>query len=333
MAIDVPTGGKTVRRLNRRTVLAGAAAAIGCGKFCLTGTASAQPAPSSVAGLHSFHVGEAQVTVLTDGAMTAPLGVVLADRQKTEVAAALQGAGRQIPDGDTFSLAVNVALVRLGAELILIDSGGGPDFAPVRGKLPDNLAKAGIKPEAITKIVFTHAHADHFWGVIDPLDGGSLFTKARLFMAGMERDYWLKPGIETSVPEIFRGNAIGTHRRLKELADRIETFKPGAEIVPGLAAIDTAGHTPGHVGLVVTSKSQSLVIGGDALTEPVISFARPGWRWGPDWDQDMAVATRKRVLDMLASEKLPLLGYHLPWPGLGRVERTAQAYRFVQDRA
>jgi glyoxylase-like metal-dependent hydrolase (beta-lactamase superfamily II) len=299
----------------------------------LAGTASAQPAPPSPAGLSSFNVGDAEITVLTDGAMPAPLGVVLADRQKTEVATALQGAGRQIPDGDTFSLAVNVALVRLGAELILVDSGAGPDFAPLRGKLPDNLARAGIKPEAITKVVFTHAHPDHFWGLIDPLDGGSLFTKARLFMALVERDYWLKPGIETSVPDAVRGNAIGTHRRLKELGDRIETFKPGAEIVAGLAAIDTSGHTPGHVSLVVTSKNQSLAIGGDALIEPVISFARPDWRWGPDWDQDMGVATRRRLLDMLASEKLPLLGYHLPWPGLGRVERTAQAFRFVQDRA
>ena len=166
--------------------------------------------------------------------------------------------------------------------------------------------------------------------MIDPLDGGTMFPKARHFLPAVERDYWLKPGMETSVPEAVRGGAIGTQRRLKELGDRIETSKPGAEILPGLALVDSAGHTPGHVCVHLRSGTDQLMIGGDALIEPVISFARPDWPWGPDWDKDRAIASRKRLLDMLATDKIPLVGYHLPWPGLGRVERAGSSYRFVQ---
>lgn len=302
--------------LSRRQIMAGAAA-LGASGLGLPDRLAAQAAP------HRFKVGAAEVTVLSDGALTAAWSFVLPGRPQPEIAA----AGQPQPE---FRLQYNVTLVKFGNELILVDAGSGPDFAPARGKLADNLEKAGIKPEAITRVVFTHAHPDHLWGVMDPLDGGSQFPKARLHMPAAELDFWLKPGIEAQVPESVRGSAAGTQRRLKELGAKIETMKPGAEIVPGLAVVDSAGHTPGHVCLLLTSGNDKLMIIGDALTEPVISFTRPEWRWNPDWDQDMAVASRKRLLDMLVTDKVPLVGYHLPWPGLGRVERAGAGYRLAQ---
>lgn len=309
--------------ISRRDIIAGAGALGGA-------VALGARRGRAQATAHRFKVGTAQVTILSDGEMSAPLGWVLPGRDRTEIAAALAAAGRPPLAAEALPLQVNVTLVELGADLILIDAGGGPDFAPQRGKLADNLAKAGVSLEAITKVVFTHAHPDHFWGLIDPLDGASLFPKARHFMAATERDYWLKPGIETTVPEPARGSAVGTQRRLKELGGKIETFKAGSEVVPGLLAVDTSGHTPGHVSFDLRSGNARLMIGGDALIEPAISFARPDWSWGADWDADKAVATRKRLLDQLATDKIPLVGYHLPWPGFGRVARAAGAYRFEQ---
>lgn len=310
-----------LRGPTRRHVLAGATAAAVAGSS-LPRHALAQAAP------HRFKVGAAELTILSDGSMQAPLGFILPDRKESEVADVFKEAGKAWAP---INLQVNVTLIRLGAELVLIDAGSGPDFAPARGKLPDNLEKAGIKPEAITRVVFTHAHPDHLWGVIDPLDGGSMFPKARHYLPAAERDYWMKPGIETSVPEAARGTAAGTQRRLKELGDRIETTRPGTEIMPGLALVDSAGHTPGHVCVLLGSGSEQVMIGGDALTEPVISFARPEWHWGADWDKAMAVASRRRLLDMLVKDRIPLVGYHLPWPGLGRVERAGSGYRFIQS--
>ena len=105
-----------------------------------------------------------------------------------------------------------------------------------------------------------------------------------------------------------------------------------AKHFPGITALDTSGHSPGHVSLMLRSGAEALLIGGDVLIEPVISFARPAWPWGPDWNGDRAIKARLSTLDMLATDKIRLLGYHLPWPGVGRVERLATAapsYRFV----
>lgn len=303
------------------------------GSAALAAASRASPAAAQAAGAHAFKLGAAEITVLSDGTMSMPLEWVLPGRPRAEVAALFAGNGRPL-DGDVkeLSLEVNTTLIRLGGEVILVDTGAGPDFAPQRGKLADNLARAGVKPEAITKVVFTHAHPDHFWGVVDPLDGGTIFPNARHLMPAAERDYWLKPGVETTVPEPARGAAVGTQRRLKEMAARIETFAPGAEVAPGLVAIDTSGHSPGHVSLLLQSGGERLLVGGDALIEPTISFGRPAWPWGPDWDAAKGVAARLRTLDMLATDKVRLLGYHLPWPGLGRVERqtsASPAYRFI----
>ena len=278
---------------------------------------------------HRFNVGAAEITVLSDGTMAMPFSWVLPDREPAQIAAVFQDVGRSSSDASGQTLQVNVALIRIGRELILVDSGAGPDFAPQRGKLTERMANAGIAPEAITQLIFTHAHPDHFWGAIDPLDGGPLFAKARHFMPVVERDYWLQPGIEASMPEAVRGAALGTQRRLKELGDRIETYKVGVEVAPGITALDTAGHTPGHVSLLLQSGSSRLLIGGDVLTDAALSFARPDWRWGAGADADQAIAARKRMLDLLATDKIPLLAYHVPWPGLGRVERSGAAYRFV----
>lgn len=306
---------------SRRALLksgAGALAAIGTGFG--HGPASAQAVP------HRFKVGTAEVTVLSDGAMEVPTNVMIPGREQAEIEAVFKRAGHAFAG---LRSEINVAVVKTGADLILIDTGGGPDFVPTLGKLGERMEAAGFKPEAITKVIFTHAHPDHLWGVIDPLGGGTAFEKAEHVMCKPEFDFWMKADVDTRVGEAFRGMAVGTHRRLKSIADRIKTVEAGAEIAPGLAVVGTPGHTPGHVSILIKSGGEQLLIGGDVLIQHVVSFAAPDWRWGPDLDSDAAAASRRRTLDMLATDKARLLGYHLPWPGVGHVERKDAAYRFV----
>ena len=197
------------------------------------------------------------------------------------------------------------------------------------GKLSGNLEAAGIKANEMTHVIFTHAHADHFWGVVDPFGDSSLFAKARHVMSSTERDFWLKPDIETTVPDGQKSMAAGIVRRLKELGDTIEGVAGEAEIAPGVALIATPGHTPGHSSVVVRSGSEELIVLGDTLPQHIVSFAAPEWRWGADVDSNTAVATRKRLLDRLATSKAQVVGYHLPWPGVGLVEAKDGTYRFV----
>ena len=314
--------GPQQRTISRRTLLAGiaASAALPVGLICVP----AKAAPTT----HTFTVGQFEVTVLSDGTLTLPISFAVPGRDPAEVKTLLEAGG--LP-GDAINAQVNVAIVKTPDAMILVDTGGGPDFMPTIGKLADQLEAAGIPPEKITHVIFTHAHADHLWGVIDPLDGGSRFTNARHVMTAAEYDFWSKPGRENEVPEFFKPMTIGTQRRLKAVGDRFEMKKAGDEIAAGVQLLDTAGHTPGHVSVLLHSGSEQLLIGGDALTHPLVSFANPGWRWGPDMEPEIAIATRKRLLQMLAAEKTPLLGYHLPWPGLGRVEVKDSAWRFVQS--
>jgi glyoxylase-like metal-dependent hydrolase (beta-lactamase superfamily II) len=123
--------------------------------------------------------------------------------------------------------------------------------------------------------------------------------------------------------------AIGSARILKQLESKLERRNAGDAVAPGLSYVATTGHTPGHMSVLLESNGERLLIGGDALTHAAISFARPDWRLGTDFDRDQAVDTRRRLLGQLASERLPLIGFHLPSPGLGVVERSGAAYRFV----
>lgn len=313
--------------LSRRTLLQGLAAAaalpVGLRAVGVPTASALAPAPTT----HTFGVGSFEVTVITDGNLTLPLSFALPGRDPAEVKALLEGGG--LP-GDAIYAQVNVAIVKTPDALILVDTGGGPDFMPTIGKLADNIEAAGIAPDKITHVVFTHAHADHLWGVIDPLDGGSRFTNARHIMTAAEFQYWSKPGRENEVPDFFKAMAVGTQRRLKAIAERLEQKKAGDEIAPGVQLFDSAGHTPGHASVLLRSGTEQLLIGGDALAHSVVSFSSPGWRWGADMEPEKAIETRKRLLQMLAAEKTALLGYHLPWPGVGRVEIKDSAWRFVQ---
>jgi glyoxylase-like metal-dependent hydrolase (beta-lactamase superfamily II) len=305
----------------RRALLTGGAA-------CLTAvvTGLSVPVVRAQARPFSFKVGRIDVTVFSDGEFTVPVAFALPDTPAADIDFVFKANG--LPR-DGLPNAINVALLKTETDVILIDTGAGGDFMPGLGRLTNAIEAAGITAESVTKVIFTHAHADHFWGVIDPLDDNTRFANAEHIMPGIEHAFWISPNAEASVPDAFKRMAVGTQRRLKQLGDRVRLRKAGDEVASGVSLIDTAGHTPGHVSVLIKSGTDQLVIGGDVLTQHVVSFAKPAWRWGADMDADRAVTSRQRTLDMLATDHIGLLGYHLPWPGLGRVERKDTAFRFV----
>ena len=311
---------KSEAGLSRRGLLGAAGVAI------VAGLVGAVPRRLMAATTtHTFKVGAAEITIISDGVFSLPRSLVLPDRPDAEIDALLAAHGV----GQDFEAQTNITVVRSGSTLALIDTGAGPDFMPSLGKLGDRLEDVGIKPDDVTHVIFTHAHADHFWGVIDPLGEGTRWPKARHVMSRTERDFWLAPGVEDRVPALQKSMAAGIQRRMKGLAELIQTAEPGSEVAPGLALIATPGHTPGHVSVQIRNGGEELVVVGDALTHAAISFGAPAWTWGSDIDGAGAIATRSRLLDDLAARKTGLVGYHLPWPGVGRVERHGTAYRYV----
>jgi glyoxylase-like metal-dependent hydrolase (beta-lactamase superfamily II) len=305
-------------RLNRRVLMAGLSA--GFAGAWSTGRASANPTAA-------LKVGGASVETATDGTLSSSLAFMLPDTPREDMEAAFKAEGLPM---EATPIPTNASLVRIGSEVILIDAGSGNSFQPTAGKLGETLESRNIPREAITQVVFTHAHPDHLWGALDDFDDSERFPNARYVVPAAEWDFWTREDVETLVPDWLKGLSVGSRRTLRRLEARLERRKPGESIAPGLTYVATPGHTPGHASVLVESGGEQVLIGGDALSHAVLSFRRPAWAFGSDLDRDLAARTRLVLLDRLANERMTLVGFHLPGSGVGRVERVGGSYRFIQ---
>lgn len=300
-------------KLSRRTLLAATAACI-----------AARVQAALAAAPYSFQHGAFEVTVVSDGHLVLPTSFLAPDAPPAERNALLEAAGET---GIQYNSPTNVTLIRTATDLILVDMGSGDRFMPSAGKLWDNLKAAGIEKGKITKVVFTHGHPDHLWGAVDDLD--DLVTPdATFFVARGEWNFWTGDNATRGLPPERAGFVTGARRNYAAIKDKVKMVTPGDEVVPGLRLIDTPGHTQGHVSLELAG-ADGLIVGGDVLTHPLISFAHPDWRPTADHVPEQAAATRSRLLDRLATDHAKLIGFHLPYPGIGVVERKGLAYRFV----
>jgi glyoxylase-like metal-dependent hydrolase (beta-lactamase superfamily II) len=303
--------------LSRRNFVRGAGAAA-------ASTALAPGRSALAAPPHRLAVGAFELTVVSDGHLVLPTGFLAPDAPEADRAAILKESGET---GAEFSSPTNCTLIRAGRELILVDTGAGPHFMPSAGKLADNLAAAGIDRDEITMVVYTHGHPDHLWGVVDDFDEPA-FARARYVVAAAEWDFWHGANALSGLPPERAGFVTGARRSYAHIKDKVRMVKPGDDVVSGVRVLATPGHTQGHVSLEVAG-GDGLVISGDALTHALISFRHPEWRPQSDHVPDLAAATRARLLDRLATDRMKLIGFHLPWPGVGYVERKDRAYRFV----
>ena len=234
--------------------------------------------------------------------------------------------------GDRLTPDCNLALYRDGGRTVVFDGGCGPDFLPTAGKIVDSLAAAGIAPEDVTHVLFTHAHPDHIWGLLDDFDE-PLFYEATYMMGRAEWDYWWDPATVDDIGETRAAFAVGARRRMEAIEDSVEIFDDGDEVLPGIAALATYGHTPGHMAFEVRQGNEAALIVGDAIGNHHVAFVKPDWEGGSDQDAAAAVKARSMLLDRLASEQMSLIGFHLPDGGMGRVERADGAYRYVAEEA
>lgn len=222
----------------------------------------------------------------------------------------------------------NLTLYRDGTNTVLFDAGAGSNFMPSAGELPASTEAAGLSPEDITHVVFTHAHPDHIWGVLDDF-GDPLFTEAVHMMGRTEWDYWWDPETVKTIGKARAAFAVGAKNRMEAIEDVVEFFDDGEEVLPGIAAVSTPGHTPGHMSFELRGGSEAAMVIGDAIGNHHVAFARPAWPSGSDQDADLAVATRKTLFDRLTAEDMTLIGFHLPGGGVGRAEASETGYRFV----
>jgi glyoxylase-like metal-dependent hydrolase (beta-lactamase superfamily II) len=276
-------------------------------------------------GFYRQKVGDYEVTVVSDGTLTLDATIFTGDEA---------GAEKLLRDAHLpkmgFTTPLNTWLINTGQKLILVDAGGGTHFAPSIGRLPQNLAAAGVSPSAIDAVVITHPHPDHIPGVITS-DHQMLFPNATLYVNENDHAFWTSADIRGKAPEEFRGffdlavNAIKPYAA----ASKLSLYKDGTEFAPGVRAVACYGHTVGHSMVRVSPPGGDFLIFGDIVHCLALQFPDPERSVAFDTDPPAALANRKRVLDMVATDRLLFSGGHLPFPALGHATKSGSGYVFV----
>jgi glyoxylase-like metal-dependent hydrolase (beta-lactamase superfamily II) len=199
-------------------------------------------------------------------------------------------------------------LVNTGRDLVLFDTGNGKGRDANVGKLPELMGQAGYTPDEVDIVVITHGHPDHINGLM--VDGKPGFPNARYIFGEVEFDFWKKG---ENVREARKANREQFVKVAVPLADKATFVKTEGEVLGGIRAIPTFGHSPGHMSYHVESKGQRLLIWADVSNHSIFSVRQPEWHGSFDDDKDAAVVTRKRVFDWVATDRLPAL-----WSGPGR---------------
>jgi glyoxylase-like metal-dependent hydrolase (beta-lactamase superfamily II) len=268
--------------------------------------------------MNTKHVGDFTVTAVSDGVLYSNHDVILGvDRDDS---ARLTG----IPYGQPLPLDVNCFLIRGNGKLILSDAGSGHTMQQTLGKLPKNLRAIGADPASIDIIMLTHLHSDHSLGLVDEA-GRAVFAKAELIVHEVEAAFWLDRTLQDNDPERITKNSKAQRAVTAPYRDRIRRIKDG-EVLPGITAMLRPGHTPGHTNWLIQSGGEKILIWGDIVHLAAVQLARPQARLIYDVDSDQAAATRQRVLEWVANERLCVAGAHIGFPGFGTVKRTGDRF-------
>lgn len=277
-------------------------------------------------GFYRQRVGERVITVISDGLVNWPVGVAATDVPDAQLKALLR---ESFLDTETVAAHLNACVVETADARILIDAGAGADYQPSSGRLLQNLAAAGYKTEDIDLVVVTHCHLDHIGGLVDPFANTPVFPRADYVMLGAEWDFWTGEQARATLKEPWSATIDKVQAILLAISARVRRLTEPGEVAPGISLFTTGGTTPGHASVLVDGGAEKLIIAGNALAHAVVAFERPDWRSGLDLDAEMAKNTRLALLERCANEAPLVLGYHLPYPGLGRVGRRGRTYRWV----
>lgn len=278
-----------------------------------------------VPAVYHRRIGDIVVTALSDG-VTVRDHTMMQDVPADLAAGYLKDAFRQ-----RFVLSINAFLIYSSGRLALVDTGSGTYLGSDAGHLAGSLEAAGVASAQIDTILLTHMHPDHSAGLTDRATGKRSFPNAELIVHEDEPKHWFDDGA------MARGTDRERELMFQQARDQTAPYLSqmrtitGGEVFPGVTALPCPGHTPGHVGYMVESGDEALLIWGDIVHMPEVQVRRPDVTMVVDVDPEQAKATRLRIFDMVATDSLLVTGMHLHYPGFGHIAHEAADYRFVPE--
>jgi glyoxylase-like metal-dependent hydrolase (beta-lactamase superfamily II) len=319
--------------MSRRHALAGAAALAAAPLLAAAPVRAAAPlADKQAPSFYRYKIGDAQVNAISDGASTFPLAdSFVLNVKKEQVNAALEKA--YMPK-DKMTIHFAPLVINTGGKLVVIDTGNGAGaYAATKGNVGQfttNMMAAGFDPKAIDMVVISHFHGDHINGLA-LADGTPAFPNAEILVPAAEWKYWMDEGEMSRAPAGRMADQFKNIRRVFDtvLKKKVTPYEWGKDVAPGLLAVESIGHTPGHTSYVLSSGSDKLFIQSDVTNHPALFAANPGWHLMFDQDPAQAETTRRKVYDMLVADRMRVQGFHYPFPANGFVEKDGNGYRLV----
>lgn len=320
--------------ISRRSVLTTttlAGTALVAAPAILRGVSSPALAKAPIVGaqgpsFYRYKLGEFEIIALHEGEFTRPLDASFVRN------APLEAVQKTLADAflptDKLTISFTAVLVNTGSKLVLIDTGFNDNGGPTNGRTVAAMKAAGIEPSMVDTVILSHFHGDHLQGLRNKA-GEIVYPNAEIMVPEAEWAFWMDDARMAAAPDAMKGAFQGVRRVLAPAAKDVKQFKWGQEIVTGITTVDASGHTPGHTAFVIASGNAKMMYVADTTNTPVLFATNPEWKVMFDMDADKAVATRKRILDMAAADKIRLAFYHASFPATGFIAKEGAGYRFV----
>lgn len=279
-----------------------------------------------IPGVYHRRIGDIVVTALSDGYLDGTVDVLhnITPAQSMQMLNDAFWTRRRT--------SVNCYLIRSAGRVALIETGSGDYLQPTAGKLQASLRAAGVDPADIEKVILTHMHPDHSAGLTDPKTGTKNFPNAELVVHENEPRHWNDDAAMARAPERAKRLYFACAReQMAPYHNVMHTYTGSVEVFPGVISMPLHGHTPGHCGYMIASGNQSLLIWGDIVHVPEVQVPRPDVTIDHDTDTRAAAATRKRLFDMVATDRQLIAGMHVHFPGFAHVVRHSDSYAMLPE--